>query len=134
MTKPYLKNKLNIFFIILEIILIVSSVLLNRLSFKKMGLMRHLVFKNYMYDRSKIYFLILSLIILLIFIYVFYIFKYKFKFKTLFFIIFLSITFLSLNKCIKIFKYDYYFQSFIFLTITFIEILKIYFTNKKEKI
>lgn len=126
MIKQYLKkSKINIFFTGLEIILILASFLLNYLSFKKMGLMRHLMFKNYMYDKSNIYFTLTCILIVLICIYLFLSIRYKFVIKNLIFVIFIVISFLSFNKFIPKFKFDFYFQSFIFLTISFIEILKI---------
>lgn len=124
MIKHYLKSKINVFFLILEILLIISSISLNYLSFKKMGLMRHLIFKNYMYDKINIYLILSILSIFLILIYLFFLIKCK-TYLNFVFIFFIVLSFLSFNKIITKFKYDYYFQSFIFLTISFLEILKI---------
>lgn len=110
---------------IFEIILILSSILLNRLSFKKMGVMRHMVYRSYVLQNSHIARYILAAIAIILILYLFLKFKFKgFSFEDILFIVFFIVSILALKK-ISLFKYDYYHQSIAYLVLSATELILI---------
>lgn len=110
---------------IFEILLILISVLLNRLSFKKMGVMRHMVYRSYVLQNAHIarYILVAMAIILILSLFL----KFKFKgfsFEDILFVVFFIVSILALKK-ISLFKYDYYHQSMIYLVLSATELILI---------
>lgn len=112
---------------IFEIILIFSSVLLNRLSFKKMGVMRHMVYKSYVLQNAHVVRYILVAMAIILILYLFLKFKFKFKvfsFEDILFIVFFIVSILAIKK-ISLFKYDYYHQSIAYLLLSATELILI---------
>lgn len=110
---------------IFEIILILSSILLNRLSFKKMGVMRHMVYRSYVLQNSHIARYILAAMAIILILYLFLKFKFKvFSFEDILFIVFFIVSILALKK-IYLFKYDYYHQSIAYLVLSATELILI---------
>lgn len=110
---------------IFEILLILSSVLLNRLSFKKMGVMRHMVYRSYVLQNAHSARYILVAIAIILILYLFLKFKFKvFSFEDILFVVFFIVSILALKK-ISIFKYDHYHQSMIYLALSAIQLILI---------
>lgn len=110
---------------IFEIILILSSILLNRLSFKKMGVMRHMVYRSYVLQNAHIVRYILSAMAIILILYLFLKFKFKgFSFEDILFIVFFIVSIWALKK-ISLFKYDYYHQSIAYLLLSAIQLILI---------
>ncbi|MDO5017980.1 MAG: hypothetical protein Q4E02_01635 [Lagierella massiliensis] len=125
------QNKSYVLFSIFQIILILTGIIFNYFSLKKMGLMRYLVYRNYELDKMNIK--VYLWLILLAFIFaMFLIYKNK-KFKVsidlIFSVILVVIIGLLFNQVLKRFKYDYYYQSFLFIIVSTLQILKL---NKKQ--
>lgn len=118
-------SKKRLAYRIFEIILILSSILLNRLSFKKMGVMRHMVYRSYVLQNSHIARYILAAIAIILILYLFLKFKFKgFSFEDILFIVFFIVSILALKK-ISLFKYDYYHQSIAYLLLSAIQLILI---------
>ena len=110
---------------IFEILLILISVLLNRLSFKKMGVMRHMVYRSYVLQNAHIARYILVAMAIILILYLFLKFKFKvFSFEDILFVVFFIVSILALKK-ISIFKYDHYHQSMIYLALSAIQLILI---------
>lgn len=110
---------------IFEILLILSSVLLNRLSFKKMGVMRHMVYRSYVLQNAHAARYILVAIAIILILYLFLKFKFKvFSFEDILFIVFFIVSILALKK-VSLFKYDYYHQSIAYLLLSATELILI---------
>ncbi len=110
---------------IFEILLILSSVLLNRLSFKKMGVMRHMVYRSYVLQNAHAARYILVAIAIILILYLFLKFKFKiFSFEDILFVVFFIVSILALKK-ISISKYDHYHQSMIYLALSAIQLILI---------
>lgn len=110
---------------IFEILLILISVLLNRLSFKKMGVMRHMVYRSYVLENAHIVRYILIAMAIVLILYLFLKFKFKvFSFEDVIFIVFFIVSILALKK-ISILKYDHYHQSMIYLALSAIQLILI---------
>lgn len=127
MTKKFVLKIFRIF----EIVLIFASIVLNRLSFKKMGVMRHLVYRNYVLE-SKGIGKFLPFLLLLIFVFYFvlkFLRKLKFRKSDFLFFVFFIVAILAFFR-IAPFKYDYYYQM---MTYSFLSILEIIILNIKAK-
>lgn len=110
---------------IFEILLILSSVLLNRLSFKKMGVMRHMVYRSYVLQNAYAARYIVVAIAIILILYLFLKFKFKiFSFEDILFVVFFIVSILALKK-ISISKYDHYHQSMIYLALSAIQLILI---------
>lgn len=110
---------------IFEIFLILSSIILNRLSFKKMGVMRHMVYRSYVLQNSHIARYILTAMAIILILYLFLKFKFKgFSFEDILFVVFFIVSILALKK-ISISKYDHYHQSMIYLALSATELILI---------
>lgn len=110
---------------IFEIFLILGSVVLNRLSFKKMGVMRHMVYRSYVLENAGIFRYIMVAMAIILIIYLILKFKFKvFSFEDVLFVAFFIISILALNKT-QIFKYDHYHQSIIYLVSSALQLILI---------
>lgn len=93
---------------IFEILLILGSVVLNRLSFKKMGVMRHMVYRSYVLENAGIFRYIMVAMAIILIIYLFLKFKFNvFSFEDVLFVAFFVVSILALTKSL-VFKYDCY--------------------------
>lgn len=114
---------------IFEILLILGSVVLNRLSFKKMGVMRHMVYRSYVLENAGIFRYIMVAMAIILIIYLFLKFKFNvFSFEDVLFVAFFVVSILALTKSL-VFKYDCYHQSMIYLVLSAIQLILI--KNKK---
>lgn len=114
---------------IFEILLILGSVVLNRLSFKKMGVMRHMVYRSYVLENAHIFRYIMVAMAIILIIYLFLKFKFKvFSFEDVLFVAFFVVSILALTKSL-VFKYDCYHQSMIYLVLSTLQLILI--KNKK---
>ncbi|WP_311564362.1 hypothetical protein [Peptoniphilus duerdenii] len=114
---------------IFEILLILGSVVLNRLSFKKMGVMRHMVYRSYVLENAHIFRYIMVAMAIILIIYLFLKFKFKvFSFEDVLFVAFFVVSILALTKSL-VFKYDCYHQSMIYLVLSALQLILI--KNKK---
>lgn len=114
---------------IFEILLILGSVVLNRLSFKKMGVMRHMVYRSYVLENAHIFRYIMVAMAIILIIYLFLKFKFKvFSFEDVLFVAFFVVSILAFTKSL-VFKYDCYHQSMIYLVLSALQLILI--KNKK---
>lgn len=114
---------------IFEILLILGSVVLNRLSFKKMGVMRHMVYRSYVLENAHIFRYIMVAMAIILIIYLFLKFKFKvFSFEDVLFVAFFVVSILALTKSL-VFKYDCHHQSMIYLVLSALQLILI--KNKK---
>lgn len=127
------RNKSYVIISVIQVLLIIVALVFNYFSVKKMGLMRHLVYRNYVLDgiNIKIYFwLIVAALIFAVFL------LQKGK-KTkitsdhIFMFLLIVVIALLFNQLIPKFKYDYYYQGFLFTAIAVLQIFKLDMRLKK---
>lgn len=129
------RNKSYVIISVIQVLLIIVALVFNYFSVKKMGLMRHLVYRNYVLDgiNIKIYFWLI--VVILIFA-VFLLQKGK-KTKVtsdhIFMFLLIVVIALLFNQLIPKFKYDYYYQGFLFTIIGLLQIFKLDIRLKNKK-
>lgn len=123
MTKQ--QNKLHHILTTLEGLILLGSIILNVLSKKKMGLMRHLTFRNYQLDQSPIKVILILLLFLFLALELFNIRKKKIKTaRFAAFSAFFLLSLLLLAVKLPFFPYDFYYQSILFLLLAGLEMIK----------
>lgn len=128
------QNKPYIVISIIQIIMIVVGLVFNYFSLKKMGLMRHLIFRNYTFDKLNIKIFLWLILAALIFSYILYRSRNRGRFNSedIFSLILFIVIGLMFNQVIGRFKYDYYYQSFLFIFIAVLQMIKLSFNLKKS--
>lgn len=121
------QNKTYVIFSAIQVLLIIAALVFNYFSVNKMGLMRHLVYRNYVLDgmNIKIYFWLI--VAVLIFATILLQRGKKFKLTSDYIFMFMLIVIITLlfNQLIPKFKYDYYYQGFLFTVIALLQIFKL---------
>lgn len=129
------RNKSYIIISVIQVLLIIVALVFNYFSLKKMGLMRHLVYRNYVLDgiNIKIYFWLIVVIL------IFAVFllqkgkKTKITSDHIFMFLLIVVIALLFNQLIPKFKYDYYYQGFLFTIIGLLQIFKLDIRLKNKK-
>ena len=127
------RNKSYIIISVIQVLLIVVALVFNYFSLNKMGLMRHMVYRNYVLDgmNIKIYFWLIVAIL------IFSVFllqkgkKSKITSDHIFMFLLIVVIALLFNQLIPKFKYDYYYQGFLFTAIAVLQIFKLDMRLKK---
>ncbi|WP_300408843.1 hypothetical protein [Lagierella sp.] len=128
------QNRPYILISVLQLILIIVGFVFNYFSIKKMGLMRHLVYRNYVLDGLRIKVFLWLVLAALLFSYLLYRNRTKSKINAdhVFLVILLIIVGLLFNQVIPRFKYDYYYQSFLFIVVAVLQLIKLSLKAKKS--
>lgn len=129
------RNKSYVIISVIQVLLIIVALVFNYFSVKKMGLMRHLVYRNYVLDgiNIKIYFWLIVVIL------IFAVFllqkgkKTKITSDHIFMFLLIVVIALLFNQLIPKFKYDYYYQGFLFTIIGLLQIFKLDIRLKNKK-
>ena len=121
------RNKSYIIISVIQVLLIIVALVFNYFSLKKMGLMRHLVYRNYVLDDMNINIYFWLIVAALIFAVILLQKGKKFKLTSDHIFMFMLIVIITLlfNQLIPKFKYDYYYQGFLFTAIALLQIFKI---------
>lgn len=131
------RNKSYVIISVIQVLLIIVALVFNYFSVKKMGLMRHLVYRNYVLDgmNIKIYFWLIVAILIFALLLLQKNRKSKITSDHIFMFLLIVLITLLFNQIIPKFKYDYYYQGFLFTIIGLLQIFKldIRLKNKKSK-
>ena len=121
------QNKTYVIFSAIQVLLIIAALVFNYFSVNKMGLMRHLVYRNYVLDgmNIKIYFWLIVAVLIFATILLQRGKKYKLTSDHIFMFMLIVIITLLFNQLIPKFKYDYYYQGFLFTVIALLQIFKL---------
>lgn len=121
------QNKSYVIFSAIQVLLIIVALVFNYFSVNKMGLMRHLVYRNYVLDgmNIKIYFWLIVAVLIFATILLQRGKKFKLTSDHIFMFMLIVIITLLFNQLIPKFKYDYYYQGFLFTVIALLQIFKL---------
>lgn len=127
------RNKSYIIFSVIQVLLIIVALVFNYFSLKKMGLMRHMVYRNYVLDgmNIKIYFWLIVAVLIFAVLLLQRGKKTKITSDHIFMFLLIVIIALLFNQLIPKFKYDYYYQGFLFTVIALLQIFKLDMRLKK---
>lgn len=121
------RNKSYTIISVIQVLLIIAALVFNYFSLKKMGLMRHLVYRNYVLDgmNIKIYFWLIVAVLIFATILLQRGKKFKLTSDHIFMFLLIIVIALLFNQLIPKFKYDYYYQGFLFTAIALLQIFKL---------
>ena len=129
------RNKSYVLISVIQVLLIIVALVFNYFSVKKMGLMRHLVYRNYVLDgmNIKIYFWLIVAILIFALLLLQKNRKSKITSDHIFMFLLIVLITLLFNQLIPKFKYDYYYQGFLFTIIGLLQIFKLDIRLKNKK-
>lgn len=121
------QNKTYVIFSAIQVLLIIVALVFNHFSVNKMGLMRHLVYRNYVLDgmNIKIYFWLIVAILIFALLLLQKNRRSKITSDHIFMFLLIVVIALLFNQLIPKFKYDYYYQGFLFTVIALLQIFKL---------
>lgn len=121
------QNKTYVIFSAIQVLLIIVALVFNYFSVNKMGLMRHLVYRNYVLDgmNIKIYFWLIVAILIFALLLLQKNRRSKITSDHIFMFLLIVVIALLFNQLIPKFKYDYYYQGFLFTVIALFQIFKL---------